>query len=82
MAAVMTWMKCGCLVASAPDTEPVCIVHMCREQGTGPDLTGRTAKCTDCGRRLPSTEAATQAFFRYQPDRAEDSWYCGCRGWN
>ena len=45
-----------------------------------PSLEGRQAKCWDCGYRQDSK--LTLAFFEYLPERDEDRFYCGCRGWD
>ena len=43
-------------------------------------LEGRQAKCADCG---VTTESSWDLpFFKHNPDREFDSYYCGCWGWN
>lgn len=44
------------------------------------DLTGRMAKCTECGKQVPSSMKL--AFFEHRPAHGIDKYYCGCRGWN
>ena len=76
-------MKCGC-IAVARDVKtgkPFCPACMCSEVATEqPNLEGRLAKCTCCGRKEPSS--LKLPFFRYKPDKEFDSFYCGCRGWD
>lgn len=43
------------------------------------DINGRKAKCIDCNNIVDSK--VTLPFFRYQPDKEMDTYYCGCRGW-
>lgn len=45
-----------------------------------PDLTGRMARCGTTCKEVPSSP--NLAFFKHQPDRDFDSYYCGCRGWD
>lgn len=45
-----------------------------------PNLFGREAKCSSCGRTVPSDFSL--AFFRHQPEAEFDSYYSGCRGWD
>ena len=59
---------CGCFDVEKPIVKPT------------DGLEGRQCKCADCGHVAPS--AWNQAFFKYQPDREFDSYYCGCYGWN
>lgn len=84
----MPLMKCGCR-AQGNDLrtgKPVCVVHIGIKAGADevaadePDLTQRQAKCVYCSRTVPSSEAA--AFFVFHPDRPQDEFYCGCRGWD
>lgn len=44
------------------------------------DFTKRKMKCSQCG--LTRTSIPTEAFFKYQPDKEYDSFYCGCDGWD
>jgi len=75
-------MACGCSgQATNGHGQPCCPVHGTAQPMTPqPDLNGRVARCSDCGKVRPSSPDA--AFFIYQPDRPQDSYYCGCRGWN
>ena len=43
-------------------------------------LVGRKAKCTYCSKIVDSN--INLAFFEVQPNRKNDTFYCGCRGWN
>ena len=78
-------MPCGCRVAGRNMTTglPVCVVH--NTQGTvlvneKELLKGRKAKCIWCGNIRDSS--FNLPFFKYQPDKDEDSFYCGCDGWD
>lgn len=44
------------------------------------DLTGRKARCLDCGSLKDSSPDLP--FFEYRPDRKFDGYYCGCKGWD
>ncbi len=87
-------MKCGHVsnaIQHLPDrtTRPVCaicigikkeaaeIVHECKDDA---GLEDRKAKCTNCEKETNS--CWDLAFFKYQPENAHDSYYCGCRGWD
>jgi len=82
-------MQCGC-VTQATDAggNPVCVIHYGLMRGAtqimdiSPELEGRTARCRDCGREVPSHK--NLAFFNYAPQSTDnkDSYYCGCYGWN
>jgi len=91
-------MKCGCVaVGIDANGKPVCPIHILTslhrealEIDTNiPTLTGRIAKCcygngqNNChpdGR--PEESSLDLAFFKYQPQNQEDSYYCGCWGWD
>lgn len=45
-----------------------------------PDLSGRKARCSYCGKTTESN--FNLAFFEYRPDRETDSFYDGCMGWD
>jgi hypothetical protein len=84
-------MACGCQ-ANGQDKNgnPVCCVHIGIAEGARvvqeapPNLAGRQAKCGDCGRTEASEQALSGrlAFFRHQPTKPFDYFYCGCYGWN
>jgi len=92
------FMACGCRIATRDLAgAPVCIIHDTRETKPAPDLTGRVARCSydNSGRHSegrpgvgwrvqpgPVPSSWSLPFFRHQPDRAEDSYYCGCWGWD
>lgn len=40
----------------------------------------RVAKCEECPRVTGSDKELP--FFRERPERSEDSYYCGCHGWD
>jgi hypothetical protein len=44
------------------------------------DLTGRKAKCDECGKIVKSNPKLP--FFSYRPDKEYDSYYSGCYGWD
>lgn len=47
-------------------------------------LKGRVAKCY-CNKSVESEKAYTEkqyAFFQYNPNKENDIWYCGCKGWD
>lgn len=79
-------MKCGhtanaeyedgkpCCLICAPKTEAFEIVE------EKPNLKGRKAKCTDCGKITDSRWDLP--FFAYRPDKEFDHYYCGCFGWD
>jgi hypothetical protein len=78
-------MVCGC-VANAkvfmPDgsTKPACAIHNCSEVATNkPSLEGRVAQCT-CGNTAASSYSLP--FFKYNKQGKQDSYYCGCWGWD
>ena len=79
-------MKCGHTAnALTGNGEPVCaicagVVAEAYEVDEKEDLTGRTAQCTSCNTKRDSSYDL--AFFKYQPDKKMDSYYCGCRGWD
>lgn len=85
-------MKCGHAAnAVDADGQPVCIICVgrvagARDEDTVPDLTGRQARCVDNGARKPCKGAVPSStslpFFRHQPDKPEDTFYCGCWGWD
>jgi hypothetical protein len=81
-------MKCGHAAnATRSDGKEVCVICFGINDGydqvaDAPDLTGRTAKCAylTCKSRQPSS--TDLAFFEHKPEKAEDVYYCGCRGWD
>ena len=84
-------MRCGC-VAQATDMKtgkPVCAIHIgirpgadeiVREVQGNEELKGRTAKCAYGDTTVPSSWDL--AFFEHHPDREQDTYYCGCWGWD
>ena len=83
----MVMMKCGHAAnATDKDGKPICAICIGLTPDaeivaeTKPDLTGRKARCTQCGRVTNSNEKLP--FFEYRPNCEYDSFYCGCRGWD
>ena len=79
-------MKCGhAAMAELDDGRPVCpicygIVPGADEPAEQPRLDGRFARCVYCGRVEPSSP--NLPFFEWRKSKPEDSYYCGCRGWD
>lgn len=77
-------MKCG-HIAQGYNTEtgkPFCVICNCSEVGDKDtvDLKSRIARCNTCGFETPSSFKLP--FFCYAPEKAYDTYYCGCKGWN
>ena len=87
-------MKCGCSTTAKTMSsgDPVCITHMEYEvaEVQEPDLRDRMAVCSYGGPghrgkyagRDPVPSETSLPFFKYQPDKPTDSFYCGCWGWD
>jgi len=78
-------MKCGHIANSymlkGDKKIPGCVICNCFEVADSrPSLEGRLAKCSECSNRTPS--AWNLPFFKYQEDKDEDRFYCGCHGWD
>lgn len=79
-------MKCGHAANATHNGNPVCAICFGLTPDaeiiadTAPDLTGRKAMCSQCGRITDSSE--NLLFFEYRPEQEYDSFYCGCKGWN
>lgn len=80
-------MKCGHVAQGEDgDGNPVCIICIGIKEGARevdphpPELKGRMAECTDCGKTVESSYDLP--FFAHYPDREKDSYYCGCWGWD
>lgn len=80
-------MKCG-HAANAVDKDgnPICGICYGMTPDAAiidertPDLTGRKARCADCGKL---TDSRTDLpFFQHRPYAEYDSYYCGCYGWD
>lgn len=80
-------MKCGHVAnATAAGNKPVCA--MCiglkpeaeQVELQVPMLTGRLAKCFQCGTSRPSDTSLP--FFEHRATQEKDAFYCGCRGWD
>ena len=57
-----------------------CVICGCTTTSEDPDLTGRSAKCSDCVKVTDSKMKLP--FFRYCWTKPFDEYYCGCRGWD
>lgn len=79
-------MKCGhtanSYILKGALRIPICVICDCIEQAPKPLLEGRFAVCRECGRVVESDW--NLPFFHYQKDNEqnEDSYYCGCYGWD
>lgn len=79
-------MKCGHTAnAEYDDGKPCCLICSPKREAyevvdEKPDLTGRKAKCTDCGEIVDSNW--NLPFFEYCPDKEYDKFYSGCWGWD
>lgn len=79
-------MKCGHTAnAEYDDGKPCCLICSPKREAyevvdDKPDLTGRKAKCTDCGEIVDSNW--NLPFFEYCPDKEYDKFYSGCWGWD
>ena len=64
---------------------PICVVCLGIREGADvvaaelPDLIGRLAHCTECSNKVLSD--FNLPFFEHHSGREEDSYYCGCQGW-
>lgn len=78
-------MPCGCRVIGRDVLTglPMCPIHdtvgakLVDEKRL---LKNRKAKCSWCNNRKDSSFSLP--FFNYQPEKDEDSFYCGCGGWD
>lgn len=78
-------MGCGHAANATVQGQPCCVICIgivagATEPVEKPDLTGRVARCSSCQNTADSKW--TLAFFRHEPQREHDSFYCGCRGWD
>lgn len=77
-------MACGCRAQGISNGKPVCVVHFpsleSQTIAAEPKLVGRVARCSDCHRETPSS--LDLPFFRHHADMIQDSFYCGCLGWD
>jgi len=86
-APLMPLMKCG-HTASGKDSQgsPVCVACIGIYPGARqidenpPSLTGRSAKCVYCGKKV--TSKLSLAYFQSRINQEEDRYYCGCKGWD
>ena len=79
-------MKCGHTANAEYDNgKPCCLICSPKREAyevvdNKPNLTGRKAKCTDCGEIVDSNW--NLPFFEYCPDKEYDRFYSGCWGWD
>ena len=79
-------MKCGHTSQSEVDGNPVCVIcfgitpKAIEIEENLPNLEGREAKCSFCGKTVKSS--LDLAFFEHRPDDETDGYYCGCIGWD
>ena len=78
-------LGCGHAANATHNGEPCCAICFGIRDGAttvvdAPDLTGRKAVCSYGDTIKPSS--LDLPFFRHQPDKECDSFYCGCWGWN
>ena len=82
-------MKCGhnnnakCSQSNGIKYDPPvdsCAICGCMEVAETPNLEGRIAKCSYGCNPVPSKVGL--AFFKHQPDKEFDQYYCGCYGWD
>ena len=79
-------MKCGHTANAEYDNgKPCCLICSPKREAyevveDKPNLTGRKAKCTDCGEIVNSNW--NLPFFEYCPDKEYDRFYSGCWGWD
>lgn len=79
-------MKCGHTANAEYDNgKPCCLICSPKREAyevveDKPNLTGRKAKCTDCGEIVDSNW--NLPFFEYCPDKEYDRFYSGCWGWD
>ena len=84
-------MKCGHAAnAVGKDNKPCCVICAGIIAGayevddSPPSLIGRKAICAySATKRHGEVDSSPNlAFFEYRPERQEDIYYCGCRGWD
>ena len=79
-------MKCGHVSQGRDkDGRPACKICYPSEDSLTivkimPNLLGRKAKCTTCGKIVKSDFALP--FFKYIKYAKYDKYYCGCKGWD
>lgn len=82
----MPIMVCGHANQGQANGIHVCLICIGLRKGADqvvdpqPSLDGRTAQCRDCRATRPS--GMNLAFFAFCPSSTNDSFYCGCRGWD
>lgn len=82
-------MACGHTANAHQGGKPVCVICLGVKPGADqvaenqPALTGRTAVCSGCRKSTPSTAPSSFSlpFFAHRPGQSQDTYYCGCFGW-
>ncbi len=76
-------MKCGHLgYGKTKDNKPYCIICHCdKVSEEKPSLTGRTARCSQCGKEVPSSYKLPFFELKEKHNLKYDQYYCGCGGW-
>ncbi len=78
-------MKCGHAANAKSNGKPSCVICVgihtgAMEVDPAPtQLVERVAECAYCSKQAPSS--LDLPFFEHRPERADDKYYCGCRGW-
>ena len=80
MSAERVLMTCGHASNATVDGKPYCAICDRSDPAPTPDLTGRKACCLYCFKREPSS--LRLPYFGHNPQQPEDTFYCGCRGWD
>ena len=79
-------MRCGHVANGTHDGKPCCVIcagltpDAYIVDDNTPDLTGRQAECSFCGKKVASKMSLP--FFEHRPKMKYDSYYCGCEGWD
>lgn len=78
-------MQCGHAANATKEGKPCCAICAGLVAGSDivaltPNLVGRKAKCSLCGKIADSSTEL--AFFEYLPKKEYDIYYDGCLGWD
>ena len=85
-------MKCGHRSQADSNGKPVCLICIGLTENativddtiTDETLKGRKARCSYYGHKCNSEvdSSLSLPFFSHRPDKENDSYYCGCYGWD